>query len=486
MAVTEQPTERPIGYGRLLRKEDPRFLRGQGNYVDDIKLPGMLYGAVLRSPYAHARIKSIDTSAATSLPKVKAVITGKDLEPLKLAWMPTLSMDTQSVLATDKVRFQGQEVAFVVAEDKYSARDALELIDVDYELLPAVVDPRKALEPGAPVIRDDLEGKDNNHIFDWESGDKDATDAVFASAEVVVAQDMFYPRSHPAPMETCGCVAQVDPVDGKLTLWSTTQAPHAHRTLYAMVAGLPEHKIRVIAPDIGGGFGNKVGIYPGYVCTIVAALVTKQPVKWMEDRSENLMSTSFARDFHMHGEIAATKDGKILAVRVNVIADHGAFNGTAQPTKYPAGFFHVFTGSYDLQAAHCAVTGVYTNKAPGGVAYACSFRITEAVYLVERIVDCLANELGMDPCELRLKNLIKPEQFPFTTKTGWEYDSGDYENTDAQGDGRDRLRRPAQGAGREARARRVHGHRRRLFHGGGGRRPPRAHGYLGPGHERRR
>ena len=430
MAISEEKaTERPIGYGRLLRKEDPRFLRGKGNYVDDLKLPGMLYGAVLRSPYAHARIRSIDTSAATSLPRVKAVITGKDLEPLKLAWMPTLSMDTQAVLATDKVRFQGQEVAFVVAEDKYTARDALELIDVDYEILPAVVDPRKALEPGAPVIRDDKEGKDNNHIFDWESGDKNATDAVFASAEVVVSQDMFYPRSHPAPMETCGCVAQVDPVDGKLTLWATTQAPHAHRTLYAMVAGLPEHKIRVIAPDIGGGFGNKVGIYPGYVCTIVAALVTKQPVKWMEDRSENLMSTSFARDFHMHGEIAATRDGKILGVRVNVIADHGAFNGTAQPTKFPAGFFHVFTGSYDLQAAHCAVTGVYTNKAPGGVAYACSFRITEAVYLVERIVDCLANELGMDPAELRLNNLIKPEQFPYTTKTGWEYDSGDYENT---------------------------------------------------------
>jgi carbon-monoxide dehydrogenase large subunit len=429
MAITEKPTERPIGYGRLLRKEDPRFLRGKGNYVDDLKLPGMLYGAVLRSPYAHARIRSIDTSAATSLPKVKAVITGKDLEPLKLAWMPTLSMDTQAVLATDKVRFQGQEVAFVVAEDKYTARDALELIDVDYEILPAVVSPQKALEPGAPVIRDDKEGKTDNHIFDWESGDKAATDAVFAGAEVVVSQDMFYPRSHPAPMETCGCVAQVDPVDGKLTLWATTQAPHAHRTLYAMVAGLPEHKIRVIAPDIGGGFGNKVGIYPGYVCTIVAALVTGQPVKWMEDRSENLMSTSFARDFHMHGEIAATKDGKILGVRVNVIADHGAFNGTAQPTKFPAGFFHVFTGSYDLQAAHCAVTGVYTNKAPGGVAYACSFRITEAVYLVERIVDCLANEIDMDPAELRLKNLIKPEQFPYTTKTGWEYDSGDYETT---------------------------------------------------------
>jgi aerobic carbon-monoxide dehydrogenase large subunit len=424
--VEKPPYERPIGYGRLLRKEDPRFIRGKGNYIDDINLPGMLYGAILRSPYAHARIKSIDVSAATSLPKVVAVITGKDLEPLKLAWMPTLSQDTQAVLATDKVRFQGQEVAYVVAEDRYAARDALELIDVDYEILPAVVDPRKALEPGAPVIRDDKEGRTDNHIFDWESGDGAATDAVFAAADVVVKQDMFYPRSHPAPMETCGCVAQVNPIDGQLTLWATTQAPHAHRTVYALVAGLPEHKIRVIAPDIGGGFGNKVGVYPGYVCTIVAALVTGKPVKWMEDRSENLMSTSFARDFHMHGEIAATKEGRILGVRVNVIADHGAFNGTAQPSKYPAGFFHMFTGSYDLAAAHCKVTGVYTNKAPGGVAYACSFRITESVYLVERMVDCLAAELGTDPAELRLKNLIKPEQFPYTTKTGWEYDSGDY------------------------------------------------------------
>ena len=427
--VEKPPYERPIGYGRLLRKEDPRFIRGKGNYIDDINLPGMLYGAILRSPYAHARIKSIDVSAATSLPKVVAVITGKDLEPLKLAWMPTLSQDTQAVLATDKVRFQGQEVAYVVAEDRYAARDALELIDVDYEILPAVVDPRKALEPGAPVIRDDKEGKTDNHIFDWESGDSAATDAVFAAADVVVKQDMFYPRSHPAPMETCGCVAQVNPIDGQLTLWATTQAPHAHRTVYALVAGLPEHKIRVIAPDIGGGFGNKVGVYPGYVCTIVAALVTGKPVKWMEDRSENLMSTSFARDFRMHGEIAATKEGKILGVRVNVIADHGAFNGTAQPSKYPAGFFHMFTGSYDLAAAHCKVTGVYTNKAPGGVAYACSFRITESVYLVERMVDCLAAELGADPAELRLKNLIKPEQFPYMTKTGWEYDSGDYEVT---------------------------------------------------------
>jgi len=419
--------ERPIGFGRLKRKEDVRFVRGLGTYVDDIQLPGMLYGAVLRSPLAHARIVSIDTSAALQHPKVLAVLTGADLERRKLAWMPTLSSDTQAVLATDKVRFQGQEVAFVVAEDHYSARDALELIDVDYEPLPVVVDARRALDPDAALIRDDKAGQRDNHIFDWESGDRAATDKVFARAEVVVEQSMLYPRVHPAPMETCGAVADYDPVGEKLTLWCTTQAPHAHRTVYALVTGLAEHKIRVISPDVGGGFGNKVPVYPGYVCAVVGSIVTGKPVKWMEDRSENLMSTGFARDYVMQGGIAATRDGKIQGIRVEVIADHGAFNSTAQPSKYPAGFFSVFTGSYDLDAAYCHVRGVYTNKAPGGVAYACSFRVTEAVYLVERLVDCLARELDMDPAELRLKNFIRPEQFPYRSKTGWEYDSGDYE-----------------------------------------------------------
>ncbi|MDA8370683.1 MAG: aerobic carbon-monoxide dehydrogenase large subunit [Nocardiopsaceae bacterium] len=426
--------ERPAGdgahgFGRIHRKEDPRFIRGQGNFVDDVQLPGMLHGAILRSPFAHARIVSIDTSAAEAHPRVRAVITGATLETLSLAWMPTLSNDVQAVLATDKVRYQGQEVAFVVADDRYAARDALELIDVDYEPLDPVVDARTAMDEGAPVVRDDIEGKTDNHIFDWEAGDRAATDAVFTEADVVVTEDMLYPRVHPAPMETCGTVASMDKVTGKLTVWSTTQAPHAHRTLYALVAGLPEHQIRIISPDIGGGFGNKVGIYPGYVLAVVGSIVTGKPVKWVEDRSENLMSTSFARDYHMRGEIAATRDGKILGVRVRVLADHGAFNGTAQPTKFPAGFFHVFTGSYDLQAAHCEVTGVYTNKAPGGVAYACSFRITEAVYLIERMVDVLAYELEMDQAELRMKNLLRPEQFPYTCATGWEYDSGDYPAT---------------------------------------------------------
>jgi len=421
--------DRPIGFGRLTRKEDPRFIRGQGHFVDDVQLPGMLHGAVLRSPVAHARIVSIDASAALQHPKVHAVITGRDLETRGLAWMQTISADSQAVLATDKVRFQGQEVAFVVADDRYSARDALELIDVDYELLPAIVDPRRALDPDAPLIRDDKPGQTDNRIFDWESGDRAATDRVFACADVVVEQDLVFPRSHPAPMETCGAVAQFDQVSGKLTVWCTTQAPHAHRTVYAFLTGLPEHKIRVISPDVGGGFGNKVPVYPGYVCAIIAAIDTGRPVKWMEDRSENLMSTAFARDYAMRGAIAATGEGEILAVRVDVIADHGAFNATAQPTNYPAGFFHVFTGSYDIEAAHCHVRGVYTNKAPGGVAYACSFRIAEAVYLVERMVDCLACELGVDPAELRLANLIRADQFPYECKTGWVYDSGDYERT---------------------------------------------------------
>ncbi|MDJ0769223.1 MAG: aerobic carbon-monoxide dehydrogenase large subunit [Ilumatobacter sp.] len=430
MSTTEVPTSEagnPIGFGRMLRKEDVRFVQGAGHYLDDVVLPGMLHGAILRSPFAHATINSIDTSAAEAHPKVKAVITGATLETLGLAWMPTMSYDTQAVLATDKVRFHGQEVAFVIAEDRYSARDALDLIDVDYEPLDPVVDAKKALDDGAPVIRDDKDGQTDNHIFDWDAGDADATAAAFADAEVVVTQDMLYPRSHPAPMETCGMVADMNPITGKLVMHCNTQAPHAHRTVYAMVAGLPEHKLQVICPDIGGGFGNKVPIYPGYVCAIVGSIVTKKPVKWIEDRSENLMSTGFARDYHMTGEIAATQDGKILAVRTHVLADHGAFNATAQPTNYPAGLFHVFTGSYDFPAAHCSVTGVYTNKAPGGVAYACSFRITEAVYLIERLVDCLADELGMDPAELRLKNFIQPEQFPYHTPTGWEYDSGDYE-----------------------------------------------------------
>ncbi len=432
MATTvEQPAspERPIGFGRLRRKEDARFIRGQGTYLDDIRLPGMLHGAILRSPFAHAKINSIDTSKALELDGVAAVVTAKDLETLGLAWMPTISYDTQAVLAGDKVRFQGQEVAFVIATDEYVARDALPLIEVDYEPLPVVVDARKALDPDAPLIRDDKPGQvDNLATPTWEAGDEEAADRAFAEADVVVTRDIMYPRCHPAPMETCGMIADFDPKTGQLDIYNGNQAPHVHRTVYAHVAGLPEHMIRIMCNDIGGGFGNKVPVYPGYVCTIAASIVAGAPVKWIEDRSEHLTSTGFARDYNMHASICA-KDGRITGLEVDVIADHGAWDSTAQPTKFPAGFFHICSGSYTLDASHVKVKAVYTNKAAGGVAYRCSFRITEAVYMVERMVDALATEMGVDPIELRMRSFIAPEQFPYETTTGWTYDSGNYAET---------------------------------------------------------
>jgi carbon-monoxide dehydrogenase large subunit len=415
------------GMGHAIkRKEDLRFIQGRGNYVDDISLPHMVYGQLVRSPYAHARIKSIDTAKAKAVPGVLAIVTGEDLAKANLAWMPTLSGDKQMVLATGKVLFQSQEVAFVIAEDRYAAADAAELVEVEYEELPVVVDPKRSLDPGAPVLRDDREQK-NNHIFHWEAGDKPGTESLFKSAPVKAKVDAFFQRCHPAPLETCGCVADFNSATGRLTMYMTSQAPHAHRTLFALVGGIPENNIRVVSPDIGGGFGNKVPIYPGYVCAIVGSLTLGRPVKWIETRSENLMSTGFARDYHMTAEIAADKDGKMRALRVKTLADHGAFNAAAQPTKFPAGLFSICTGNYDLQNAFCEVDGVYTNKAPGGIAYRCSFRVTEAAYLIERAVDVLAQELKMDPVDLRRKNFIAANKFPYKSPLGWTYDSGDYE-----------------------------------------------------------
>jgi len=416
------------------RVEDVRFTQGKGNYVDDIKLPGMLQGDFVRSPYAHARIRSVNKEAALALPGVIAVLTAEDLAPLNLHWMPTLAGDKQMVLADGKVLFQGQEVAFVVAEDRYIAADAVELVEVDYEELPVLTDPFKALESDV-VLREDLAGQSagahgprrhHNHIFLWEEGDKQATEQVLDSADVVAEEMIYYHRTHPCPLETCGAVASMDKVNGKLTLWGTFQAPHVVRTVASLLSGIEEHNIRVVSPDIGGGFGNKVGVYPGYVCSIVASIVTGRPVKWVEDRMENLMATAFARDYWMQGKIAATKEGKITGLWCHVTADHGAFDACADPTKFPAGFFHICTGSYDIPVAYVGVDGVYTNKAPGGVAYRCSFRVTEAAYFIERMVEVLAIELGMDAAELRRINFIRADQFPYHSALGWEYDSGDY------------------------------------------------------------
>ncbi|WP_299667938.1 aerobic carbon-monoxide dehydrogenase large subunit [uncultured Ruegeria sp.] len=420
------------------RVEDARFTQGKGNYVDDIKLDGMLFGDFVRSPYAHARITSINTEAALEVPGVLAVLTAADLEPLGLHWMPTLAGDKQMVLADGKVLFQGQEVAFVVATDRYAAADGIEAVEVEYEELPVLVDPFEALKSDV-VLREDTIGDDgkpadgahgprkhHNHIFTWEAGDKEPTEQAIGASEVLAEEAMYYHRTHPCPLETCGCVASMDKVNGKLTLWGTFQAPHAIRTVVSLISGIEEHNIRVISPDIGGGFGNKVGAYPGYVCSVVASIVTGKPVKWIEDRMDNLMTTAFARDYWMKGRISATKEGKITGLHCHVTADHGGFDACADPTKFPAGFMNICTGSYDIPTAFLEVDGVYTNKAPGGVSYRCSFRVTEAVYFIERMIEVLAIELDMDAAELRKINFIKKEQFPYKAALGWEYDSGDY------------------------------------------------------------
>ncbi len=433
----EQRTAALEGMGcKRKRVEDARFTQGKGNYVDDLKLPGMLHGDFVRSPHAHARVKSINSEEALKVPGVLAVITAETLKTVNLAWMPTLAGDVQMVLADGKVLFQNQEVAFVVATDRYAADDGINKVVVEYEPLPVVIDPFKAMDKDAPVLREDLAGKTSgahgprkhhNHIFEWTVGDKDLTDAAFRKADVTIKEMISYHRTHPSPLETCQCVCSFDKIRGELTIWGTFQAPHVIRTVVALIAKIPEQKIHVISPDVGGGFGNKVGAYPGYICAAVASIVTGKPVKWVEDRIENLTATSFARDYHMITEIAATKDGKVTGLRVHVLADHGAFDACADPSKWPAGFFNIVTGSYDIPTAHCAVDGVYTNKAPGGVAYRCSFRVTEAAYCIERGMDILAARLGMDPAELRLKNFIRREQFPYQSALGWEYDSGDYD-----------------------------------------------------------
>tara|TARA_E500000075_G_scaffold128302_1_gene134779 strand:+ start:1273 stop:3648 length:2376 start_codon:yes stop_codon:yes gene_type:complete len=415
----------------LKRKEDARFIRGLGKYTDDVQLPGMLYMDIARSPFAYAKIKSIDKSAAMEIPGVLAVITGEDLKQYNLHWMPTLMSDTQMVLPTDTVMYQAQEVAAVIATDRYIAADAVQALEnsIEYEQMKPLIDPHKALDADAPLLRPDKEGRTDNHIWHWQTGDQEATEQAFDEADVVVKEQVYIPRIHVASIETCGCVASYEKAEGKLTVWMTTQAPHAIRTVIALVAGhvgLSEERIRVISPDIGGGFGGKVPVYPGYVIAIAASFLIGKPVKWIEDRSENLQADSFARDYHMTVELASTKEGQMTGLRIKTLADHGYTDAAANPSKFPSGLFSIVTGSYDIPTAFTEMDAVYTNKPPGGVAYRCSFRVTEAVHAIERITDVLAQKLGRDPADLRFQNFIQKDQFPYRSALGWEYDSGDY------------------------------------------------------------
>ncbi len=412
----------------MKRKEDPRFIRGRGRYLDDIKLPGMLYMALVHSPYPHARIKSIDKSQALAVPGVKAVITGEDLDAAKLEWLPTFhGYDKQMVLAFGKALYQHQEVAGVIAESREIAADAIELVDVEYEPLDPVVDPYRAKEDKI-ILRDDRENK-TNHIYHWEVGDKAKAESALDSSAVRIKERILSPRCHPAPLEPCGIVADMNKATGRLTLYMTSQAPHVHRTAFSLVTGIPEDKIHVISPDVGGGFGNKVPVYPGYVVATVASVILGVPIKWVETRTENLTTTGFARDYHMDVEIGADKDGRVTALKVSTVADHGAFDAAADPRKYPAGMFGIVTGSYDFPAAFAEVDAYFTNKPPGGIAYRCSFRVTEASFAIERGMEILARKLEMDPAELRQRNFVKKEQFPYPSPLGFTYDSGDYAMT---------------------------------------------------------
>ncbi|HZX68655.1 MAG TPA: aerobic carbon-monoxide dehydrogenase large subunit [Candidatus Elarobacter sp.] len=429
MSTTTEPTNGKHAMGvSMKRKEDPRFIRGGGKYLDDFTLPGMVWLSLVHSPYPHAKIVKIDKTPALAVPGVLAVLTGEDLAAHNLAWIPTFhGYDKQMVLAVGKVLYQYQEVAGVIATSREAAQDGAEMVDVEYEPLDPVVSPFDSREDKI-ILRDDRENK-TNHIYHWEVGKQDETNAALAASEVSIKERIVFQRCHPAPLEPCGILADMSPSTGRLTLYLTSQAPHAHRTVVSLVTGIPEDKIRVISPDLGGGFGNKVPVYPGYVVAAAASVVIGVPVKWVETRTENLTCTGFARDYHMDVEIGATKEGRVTALKVSTVADHGAFDAAADPTKYPAGLFGIVTGSYDFPTAFTQLDAYFTNKAPGGVAYRCSFRVTEASFAIERGMELLARKLNMDPSEFRLKNFVKKEQFPYPSPLGFVYDSGDYHLT---------------------------------------------------------
>ncbi|MCE4611281.1 MAG: xanthine dehydrogenase family protein molybdopterin-binding subunit [Desulfurococcales archaeon] len=411
---------------KVKRKEDPRLLTGKGLYVDDIHLPGMLYAAFLRPPYAHARIKSIDTSRAEKIPGVVGVFTGeyfKDkVAPLMTAWNLTnadLKPVKWPVVAYDKVRFTGDIVAVVVAEDPYTAYDALEAIDVEYEPLPVVVDVEEAVKPGAPQLHDEAPG---NVAFRWEfKGGRDF-DEIAKEADLIVKQRLINQRLIPSAMETRGAVASYNPASGELTVWVTSQNPHVHRLIMAGVLGIPEHKLRVIAPDVGGGFGSKIPVYPGEVIVSRLAMDLGRPVKWVETRRENFLGTIHGRDHVDYVEVAAKKNGEVLGVRVRTLANLGAYISTAAPGVPTILFGLMLSGPYKIKSVDVEVKGVLTNTTPVD-AYRGAGR-PEATYILERMMDMVARKLGMDPADVRRVNLI--EKAPYTAVTGLLYDSGRY------------------------------------------------------------
>jgi len=413
----------------IKRREDPRLVTGQARYTDDFVLPNMVHMAVVRSPYAHAKIKSIDTKKAASMPGVLAVFTGRQMKdagfgPIPCAWVVPGS-DTKTppypAIATEIVRYVGNAVAIVVAQDRYQVRDAVDAVDVDYEPLPVTVDAFRATQKGAPQLHADVP---NNICFHWHVTGGDVESA-FKTADVVVKERIVNQRLIPNAMEPRASLAQYSSASGEVTLWTTTQNPHIVRFLLSLDCGIPEHKIRVIAPEVGGGFGSKIPHYPEESMVIFASKALNRPVKWTESRSENYRATIHGRDHIQEVEIAAKKDGTIVGLRGKVWANLGAYLSTAS-TGIPT-ILHglMLSGVYKIPNIHEDVYGVFTNTTPVD-AYRGAGR-PEATFIVERLVDLLARKLKMDPVELRRKNMIPPFKDGYTVATGLAYDTGNYE-----------------------------------------------------------
>jgi len=425
----------------IKRREDPKFITGAGNYLDDIKLPGMTHAAILRSPYAHANIRSVDVSAARAMPGVVAVITGADIpyNPLPMAWPAGGSSGLQNnvnmprVLATDSVKWTGEGVAAVIAETEEQAYDALEAILVDYEPLPTVVDAEEATKPGAPQLH---ENAPNNIVFDWTVGDKSGTEKAFADAEVVVKQRLVNQRLIPNPMEGRGDIGLYNPGTDEYTVWMSSQTPHIQRLLLtAFVTGIPEHKVRVIAPDVGGAFGTKIFCYADMALVMFASkLIGGRPVKWVEGRRENYQSTTHGRDHITYLEVAGKRDGEVTGLRVKTYANLGGRLSTIGPGVPTTLYGRVLSGCYKIPNVFCEVIGVYTNTVFVD-AYRGAGR-PEATYVVERAMDLFAAEVGLDRAAIRRKNFIPPEAFPYDNPSGLltavngsklYIDSGNYE-----------------------------------------------------------
>jgi carbon-monoxide dehydrogenase large subunit len=413
----------------VVRREDQRFITGAGRYLDDIKLPGMAYMAILRSPYAHARILSIDTSAAKAMPGVVAIFTGADIpyNPLPMAWPAGGSagiqnnVNTPRALATEDVKWTGEGVAAVVADTPEQAADALEAILVEWESLPTVVDAEKSTQTGAPQLH---ENAPNNVVFTWTVGDKDGTDKAIEQAEVVVRQRIVNQRLIPNPIETRGDIGWYNPGTDEYTIWMSSQTPHIQRLLVGIFTmGIPEHKLRCISPDVGGAFGSKLICYPDYPLVLFASkAIGGRPVKWVEGRRENYQSTNHGRDHITYLEIAGKRDGEITGLKVKTYANLGGRLSTIGPGTPTTLYARVLSGCYKIPSVYAEVTGVYTNTT-----FVDTYRGAgrpEATYVIERAMDLFAAEVGMDRAAIRRKNFIPPDQFPYDNPSGLGTASG--------------------------------------------------------------